>query len=77
MLRPFLRAFLIVSLTAMNVRLIARGMWIPMFLSGGALSWIWWDNTKMATTGGRRPQFGYAFGAGCGTVCGAWLGGVV
>jgi hypothetical protein len=77
MTKSFLRAFLIVTMTAMNVKLIARGMWVPMFISGGLLSWIWWENTRMANNGGRRQQIGYAVGAACGTITGAWIGGMI
>ena len=68
-------SFLIVTLTAMNVKLVARGLWWPMFASGTLLSWVWWENTKMANGGGRKQQVMYAMGAGCGTVLGAWIGG--
>jgi hypothetical protein len=75
-LRCFLRAFLIVMLTASNVKLIAAGAWLPMFVTGTALSWVWWRNTQTAATStGRFDRAAYALGAGCGTVCGAWVAG--
>jgi hypothetical protein len=76
LLVTFARAFLIVSLTAANVRLISAGRWLPMFLTGAALSWVWWGNSRCANReSGRLPQLAYAAGAGLGTLTGAWLAG--
>jgi len=77
MIRAFVRAFLIVCITAMNVKLISRSYWAPMFITGTLLSWVWWENTKMANGGGRQQQGAYALGAGCGTIVGAWIGGMI
>jgi hypothetical protein len=76
-LRCFGRAFLIVMLTASNVRFIAAGAWGAMFLTGTALSFVWWGNTRAAAVGGRLDRVAYALGAGCGTICGAFLAGRV
>lgn len=73
--RCFGRAFLIVMLTASNVKLIAASAWLPMFVTGTALSFVWWGNTRAAAVGGRADRIAYALGAGCGTICGAYLAG--
>jgi hypothetical protein len=73
----FSQGFLIVALTALNVRLISRGLWLGAFLTGFSISWVWWQNSQSAnrsTVPGARAT--YAIGAACGTVCGMWLGGL-
>jgi len=72
------RAFSIVTCTAANVSLISQQHYLLAFLSGGLLSWIWWQNTKTAVkTDGRLAQLAYACGAACGTVVGMALGRLV
>lgn len=74
----FLRALLIVTLTSANVRLVAAGRWAPMFVTGAALSWVWWGNARLAgREDGRQHQAAYALGAGVGTLLGAWLAGII
>jgi hypothetical protein len=75
MTRLFLRGFLIVALTATNVRLIAQVRYLPAFMCGFLLSAVWWDNARAAQTPGRYAREVYACGAACGTVVGLWLGG--
>jgi len=71
----FLRALLIVGLTAANVRLVSDGRYLAAFFTGGALSAVWWGNTGIAAHNQKRGMWlAYAFGAACGTVCGMWLG---
>ena len=78
MTRLFLRGWLIVSLTALNVSQIAHGRWIGAFCCGCAISAVWWANAgKASDDRSWRAAFAYAFGAGCGTVTGMWLGGVI
>jgi hypothetical protein len=74
----FLRGFLIVACTAANVRLISRGMYGWAFVTGWAISFIWWSNSHTAARSKHRwdgPV--YAFGAGAGTVFGMWVGGLL
>ena len=77
-LRIFLRAFLIVFLTAANVRLISGGRVVPMFLTGCGISLCWWYNARVAAHS-PLPFAGwvYALGAGTGTVAGWWGAGLV
>lgn len=67
-------AFVIVALTAANVRLVSQGRYLAAFCTGGALSWVWWHNTNLAVhaalLGGGEA---YALGAAVGTVLGAWV----
>lgn len=72
----FGRAFVLVSLTAGNVRLVSRGRFVPAFFTGGALSAVWWFAAHSAATSHLPAAWlVYAIGAACGTVTGMWLGG--
>lgn len=77
-LAVWFRAFSIVTITACNVVNVTRGRWIAMFLSGGCLSAIWWGNARTAAHS-HLPgaRWAYAFGAACGTVTGAVIGGLL
>ena len=72
------RAFSIVTLTALNVTQVTSGNWVGMFLSGGALSYVWWGNSQKAAkslqSGTKWDALVYAFGAACGTVFGTLIG---
>ncbi len=69
----FLRGFVIVALVSLNVRNIQASNYLGMFLTGAAISFVWWLNAGIATTS-KKSALIYAIGAGCGTVFGAWLG---
>jgi hypothetical protein len=72
----FLRGFLIVACTAANVRLISRGMYGWAFVTGWAISSLWWANAGKASDDRRVTSLLiYATGAATGTVVGAWVGG--
>lgn len=78
-MRPLLyiwwRAFSIVTLTALNVTQVSGGHYYMAFGTGGTLSFVWWINTRTAASSNvRGGQMAYAFGAGCGTVFGMFLG---
>lgn len=70
----FLRGFLIVALTAANVRQIAAQRYGSAFLVGVGISLVWWFNSNTAAhstlTG---AAIVYAIGAGFGTVVGMYL----
>ena len=69
------RAFSIVTVTAINVTQVTGGHYGAAFCTGSLLSFIWWTNTRAAALSSeRRAQLAYAFGAGCGTVLGMWIG---
>ena len=72
--RIFGRAFLQVSLVSLNVSQIARGNYAMAFLTGWAISALWWTNARGA---GRSEVRGaaacYGLGAAFGTVAGMGL----
>lgn len=71
------RAFGIVTCTALNVVQVSHRHFLPAFFTGSLLSFIWWANTRTASSSNAPgAQAAYAFGAGCGTVFGMWLGGL-
>lgn len=71
----FLRAFVIVSLTAANVALISRGQYLAAFGTGGGISAVWWFNAKTAARSDLRGGWiAYSLGAACGTIFGMWCG---
>jgi uncharacterized protein YebE (UPF0316 family) len=72
----FLRAFVMVSLVAMNTRQIAHGNYRGAFLCGCLISLVWYLNVGKASHDQRwQAVLAYALGAGCGTVCGMWIAG--
>lgn len=75
MIRVFLRAYTIVTLTALNVSQVAAHHYTGAFFTGGTLSYVWWTNTKTAANvPGETAHWAYALGAACGTVSGMVLG---
>ena len=76
MLSIFLRGALIVFLVSLNTRLLAdgRGIAVPV---AAALSAVWWWNARTASKiEGWHAALAYSAGAGCGTACGLWVGGM-
>jgi len=72
------RAFSIVTVTALNVTQITGHHYQSAFITGSLLSFIWWANAKTAAHSSvAGAQVAYAFGAGCGTICGMYLGSLV
>lgn len=71
----FFRAALQVSLVACNVVNIARGAYLWAFLTGFAISYVWWRNSRTAAhSEAAYGQVVYAIGAGAGTVVGMVVG---
>lgn len=73
-LTVFLQAYAIVFLTALNVRNIVAGRYVLAALTGGAISFLWWQNSKATRPSGWRYHAAYTVGAGLGTVFGMWVG---
>ena len=72
------RSFSIVTCTALNVVQVSQQRFIYAFFTGSLLSYIWWMNTRTAATSNvAGAQLAYAFGAGCGTIFGMYLGGLI
>ena len=77
-MRLFLRGFVIVTLTALNVVNISQHHWAMAFVTGLGISLVWRWNTRNAVQMDTLPaDLVYAFGAGCGTICGMALAGVL
>jgi hypothetical protein len=73
--RLFLRGFVIVTLTAWNVRHIAALQYPWAFAGGFGISFVWWGNSRGAAHSALRwSREVYAVGAALGTVFGMWLG---
>lgn len=67
----FGRAFLQVSLVALNVAQIAKGHYGGAFVVGGCISWLWFRNARSAAhTDAPGAAYVYALGAAVGTVTG-------
>lgn len=69
------KAFSIVTVTAVNVTQVTGHNYVGAFITGSLLSFIWWTNAKTAARSDNPfAQYAYAFGAGCGTTFGMFLG---
>lgn len=69
------KAFSIVTCTAVNVTQVTGHNYVGAFFTGSLLSFIWWINAKTAARSENpNARHAYAFGAGCGTVFGMYLG---
>lgn len=75
-LRLFARGFVIVCLTATNVKQIATGHVLAAFVVGFGISAVWWFNSRSAANSDAPAAWvAYALGAGLGTIAGMWIGG--
>ena len=71
----FARGFVIVALTAANVRAISALHYPWAFAGGFGISFIWFGNSKTAAhVNTPYAREVYALGAALGTVFGMWLG---
>lgn len=69
------KAFSIVTMTALNVTQVTAHNYGVAFITGSILSFIWWINTRTAAhSDATGAHLAYTLGAGCGTVCGMYLG---
>jgi len=70
------RGFVIVALVSLNVRNVAAGAYGAAFVTGSAISVVWWLNAGMAAEAKahRWAAAWYGLGAGLGTLAGMWLG---
>lgn len=74
----FGRACLQVALVAWNVVNLSQHDYVLAFLSGSAVSFVWWTNSRTAAHAtAAYGRCAYTFGAGVGTVLGMWLGAVL
>jgi len=71
----FFRAFLQVSFVALNVSLISQERYVLAFLTGTAISAVWWMNVRTSAASlAWTDAIPYCLGAGCGTVFGMFIG---
>ena len=74
MIAAFLRSFVIVTLTAMNVSAIATGHYKTAFACATVINFVWWVNAhRAAADPSPLRHVSYALGGGCGTVMGMLL----
>lgn len=74
----FARGFAQVALVSANVVQIARSQYVGAFAVGCAISFVWWTNAHSAAHSDLRwGRPVYALGAGCGTVFGMLVGGLI
>lgn len=72
-IKTFTRGFTLVMLVSANTVQIADRHWTGMWVVGGLISFVWWQNSSATREDYRGAGFVYALGAACGTVCGAAL----
>lgn len=69
--RLFARGYLIVLITTINVGQIAAHHVFGGFITGGVLSWVWWENTHSAAHSDiPHARLAYALGAAFGNASG-------
>lgn len=66
-IKIFCTSLIQVTLVAMNVIFISKGMIIPMLATGFLISLIWTFNIKRIVAGNLKESIVYAFGAMVGT----------
>ena len=72
----FGRGWLIVTMTAANVGLIAHTAYLPAIIVGFGISFVWYTNTGRASDDrSRAAQVAYSLGAAAGSGTGMWLAG--
>ena len=69
-MKIFLTSFIQVGLVAINTLLIARGLFLGVFVVSFIISLIWCYNVGKISVSTLNQKFTYALGAGCGSVTG-------
>jgi uncharacterized membrane protein YfcA len=70
----FFQAYMMMSLTGANVKLISRSQYTVAFFVSVVISLLWWQNsTSAAHTHLALARYVYAVGAGFGTITGMWI----
>lgn len=72
-MKTFLTSFLQVGLVATNTLLIARGLFLGVFIVSFMISLLWAFNVSKIAISTINQKLTYAFGAGCGAVVGLYL----
>jgi len=69
-MKIFLTSFIQVGLVAINTLLIARGLFLGVFVVSFIISLIWCYNVGKISVSTLNQKLTYALGAGCGSVTG-------
>lgn len=72
-MKTFLTSFFQVGLVATNTLLIARGLFLGVFIVSFMISLLWAFNVSKIAISTINQKLTYAFGAGCGAVVGLFL----
>lgn len=72
-MKTFLTLFLQVGLVAINTLLIARGLFLGVFIVSFMISLLWAFNVSKIAISTINQKLTYALGAGCGSIVGLYL----
>ena len=72
-MKTFLTSFFQVGLVAINTLLIARGLFLGVFIVSFIISLLWTFNVSKIAISTINQKLTYALGAGCGAVVGLYL----
>lgn len=69
-MKIFLQSFFQVGLVAINTMLIAKSLYIGVFIVSFLISLLWAFNVSKVAISTLNQKLTYAFGAGCGAITG-------
>lgn len=69
-MKIFLQSFFQVGLVAINTMLIAKSLYIGVFIVSFLISLLWAFNVSKVAISTLNQKMTYAFGAGCGAITG-------
>lgn len=72
-MKTFLTSFFQVGLVAINTLLIARGLFLGVFIVSFMISLLWAFNVSKIAISTINQKLTYALGAGCGSIVGLYL----
>ena len=72
-MKTFLTSFFQVGLVAINTLLIARGLFLVVFIVSFMISLLWAFNVSKIAISTINQKLTYALGAGCGSIVGLYL----
>jgi len=72
-MKIFLTSFFQIGLVAINTYFIGQLFWIGIFLASFGISLLWAFNVSKVAISTINQKLIYAFGAGCGAICGLVL----
>ena len=72
-MKTFLTSYFQVGLVAINTLLIARGLFVGVFIVSFLISLLWAFNVSKIAISTLNQKLTYAFGAGCGAISGLYF----